>query len=71
MNPEHDIAIPLYGGPFDGELITTKEGRLPRSVPWPDGGLIHVYTLTIDESADFVEIRYTYAGCHSYEKTVA
>jgi len=71
MNAAHDIAISLYGGPFDGELLTTRDGRLPRSVPWPDGQLIHIYTLLIDDkSADFVNIRYVYSGCHSRESTV-
>jgi hypothetical protein len=71
MNNDHDIAIPLYGGPFDGESLTTRAGRLPRSVPMPDGDLLHVYTLLVDESADFVDIRYTYGGCYSREGAVA
>jgi hypothetical protein len=72
MNADHDIAIAFHGGPFDGELLTTRCGRLPRSVPWPDGGLIHLYTLLIDDKSaeDFVNIRYVYSGCHSPENIV-
>jgi hypothetical protein len=61
---DHDTAIPLYGGPFDGESMTTRDGRIPLSfpMPTPSDRRTHLYALKIEEGDNFVEIRYVYCG---------
>jgi hypothetical protein len=62
QNNNHNIAIPLVGGPLDGESVTMMDGRLPKEVPLFFEKEFYKYSLVIESSEDWTNIMYRYTN---------
>lgn len=54
--------IPLIGGPFCGDSITMRQGRMPNVLPMYHENKCHIYDLIIEQSEDWTNIHYRYSN---------
>ena len=54
--------IPLNGGPYCGDSITMKNGRMPNNLPMYYEEKCYMYNLEIDQDENWTNINYKFSN---------
>ena len=62
MDKEYNTIISLIGGPLCGNILTSKDGRIPSTVPMFHEGKFYNYELIIEQGEFWTNIHYQYTN---------